>query len=362
MVALFYKTLEDKFRGSRDLIKSRLQIYKAFIEPIKAIYPKAQILDLGCGRGEWLEYVTELGFLAEGVDLDENMLEEGKKLGFNVHIDNAISFLKKLPNESYAVISAFHFVEHITFDDLQTLVEQSLRVLQPGGLLLMETPNPENIIVGTLEFYIDPTHEKPIPPNLLAFLPEYYGFLKTKILRLQEAKNLAHSQNISLTDVLCNVSPDYAVIAQKKHLLEKSNDILSILQINEAFEIEYGITLTQLMMKYDEQNLTRQKCLELDLAELKEQIDNLKNKCGANHELESIYKSFSWKITRPLRKIKSLCRHLLFLIDELTLNKKKHRLSPSKTKSNIEPSKNYISFRTMKIYDAIHKAQIKRRN
>lgn len=83
-----------------------------------------------------------------------------------------------------------HIVEHIPFEDIQTLVQEAFRVLTPAGLLILETPNPENIQVATSGFYIDPTHTRPIPSQLLSFLPEYYGFKRTKILRLQEENNL----------------------------------------------------------------------------------------------------------------------------------------------------------------------------
>ena len=85
----------------------------------------------------------------------------------------------------------------------------------PGGLLIMETPNPENIVVATRNFYLDPTHQRPIPPMLLAFVAEYAGFARVKTLRLQESKELVNKGDVSLQDVFAGASPDYAVVAQK---------------------------------------------------------------------------------------------------------------------------------------------------
>ncbi len=82
----------------------------------------------------------------------------------------------------------------------------------------METPNPENIVVATRDFYLDPTHQRPIPPQLLSFLPEFYGFARTKIIRLQESKDLEMRADLTLQDVLSGASPDYAVVAQKERL------------------------------------------------------------------------------------------------------------------------------------------------
>ncbi|MDF1757097.1 MAG: class I SAM-dependent methyltransferase [Legionellaceae bacterium] len=242
--ANFYKSFEDKYRGSRELIKSRLQVYKPFIKSIQDIYPNSKTIDLGCGRCEWLEILTQSGFKATGVDRDENMLSLGVELGLDVHCANALDFLKNVDDNSQSIVSAFHLVEHIEFEELQTLVFEALRVLRPGGLLIMETPNPENIVVGTCAFYMDPTHKRPIPPNLLAFLPEYYGYKNYKILRLQESKDLMKSLRFKLMDVLNGASPDYAVIAQK----DAESDLLNI--TNSAFEKNYGLTLEQLAATY----------------------------------------------------------------------------------------------------------------
>jgi O-antigen chain-terminating methyltransferase len=118
-------------------------------------------------------------------------------------------------------------------------------VLKPAGLLILETPNPENIVVSTTNFYLDPTHQRPIPPQLLAFLPEHYGFCRTKIMRLQESREIVENQAPTLLNVLNGASPDYAVVAQKEALPE----------LLEAFDTmfarEYGLSLDALVMRYE---------------------------------------------------------------------------------------------------------------
>jgi O-antigen chain-terminating methyltransferase len=243
----FYRAFEDRHRGSRELIKSRLQIYVPFIQPLLAQYPGGHAVDLGCGRGEWLELGTELGLSTTGVDLDDGMLAACRERGLNVITGDGLALLKSLPDDSQVVVSGFHFAEHIPFDSLQALVKEALRVLQPGGLLILETPNPENIAVGTCHFYLDPSHQRPIPPQLLAFLPEYQGFARTKILRLQESPDLSGDAAVGLTDVLTGVSPDYAVVAQKSaepHVLATTGPV---------FQREYGLELTTLAQRYDKQ-------------------------------------------------------------------------------------------------------------
>ena len=244
----FYSAFEERYRGPRSLIKARLQVYISFVEPLKKIYQDLKTIDLGCGRGEWLELLTELGFDAHGVDVEDQMLGPCRELHLNVQLKDALEALRSLADESQVVVSGFHIAEHISFSDLQNLVQEALRVLKPAGLLILETPNPENILVGTTNFYLDPTHIRPIPPLLLSFLPEFYGFERVKILRLQEALDIKGTPFTSLIDVLAGVSPDYSVVAQKSN----SQELLAI--FDQPFGVEYGVTLGELSEKYDQTN------------------------------------------------------------------------------------------------------------
>lgn len=247
----FYRTFEDKYRGTRELIKSRLEVYLPFIRPLLELYPNGAIVDVGCGRGEWLELTSQHGFHPQGVDIDDGMLQNCRELGLNVTMEDALVFLKKLPDESQAVISGFHIVEHLPFNQLRQLVQEAKRTLTPGGLLILETPNPENLIVGTSSFYLDPTHHRPIPPELLHFITEYYGFYRKKIVRLQEPVNLIDNPATSLMDVMRGVSPDYSIIAQKN----ASPDILQM--FDQPFNRAYGLTLQELSDRF-QQSITTQ--------------------------------------------------------------------------------------------------------
>jgi O-antigen chain-terminating methyltransferase len=241
----FYRAFEERYRGSQEQIRLRLRVYLPFIKPLIGLYGDAKAVDLGCGRGEWLELLKEEGFDARGVDLDEGMLVACKELGLNVQVGDAVGFLKELPEASQVIVSGFHLVEHIPFVDVQALVQEALRVLKPGGLLILETPNPENIVVGSSSFYLDPTHQRPIPPQLLAFLPDYYGYEKTKIVRLQESLELHSTKPPRLLDVLNGASPDYSIVARKK------GNAKILAATKKAFSKEYGLTLDNLAIRYD---------------------------------------------------------------------------------------------------------------
>ena len=316
----FYKSLEDKFRGSRDLIKERLTIYLPFLEVFKNIEQNVNVVDVGCGRGEWLQLLQENGIDAFGVDTDEGMLENAKKFGLNVKLIDAIEYLKSLDDESLYAISGFHIAEHLDFELLKELVKESFRVLKPAGLLILETPNPENIKIATCDFYLDPTHIKPIPPNLLSFLPEFYGFKRTKILRLQEDKELKNSDFVSIDKIIQGASPDYAVVAQKSAKIE------TLELFDEVFEKDYGLQIDTLMSKFEERLENMQKNINILITSknhLEEQLahTNLRSKhleeqlAHTNHrsnqvelEILSLLNSKSWKITAPLRKFADFLR------------------------------------------------------
>jgi SAM-dependent methyltransferase len=275
----FYIQFEQSFRGHREEIKSRLNIYSPFLEPLIALYPDVLAIDLGCGRGEWLEVLRDKGFKVAGVDLDEGMLEDCRAINLNVKTLDAISALNELEDESTSLVSAFHLVEHIPFDALLALVSEAQRVLKPGGLLIMETPNPENMMVGASNFYLDPTHMRPIPPGLLSFIPKYFGFHNTSVIRLQESQELRVNLAPSLKDVLFGASPDYAVIAQK----QASADLLT--HFEPAFALDLGgLTIETLASRYDQSR---------DIAAL-------------NAQINAVYNSTSWKVTKPLRALSDM--------------------------------------------------------
>ena len=241
----FYHAFEDRFRGSRELIKSRLRIYLPFVIPLKAIYDDCRVIDLGCGRGEWLELMVDEGFEAQGVDLDESMLAISNAAGLSVVKSDIIEYLQKIQDNSVEIVSGFHIIEHISSDSLQILVKETFRVLKPGGLLILETPNPENLLVSTTEFYLDPTHNKPIPPKLLYFLAEYNGFARIKLLRMQESQSISSlADDIDVTDIFFAVSPDYAVVAQKR----APDEQMSL--FDQAFNRDYGLTIDDLALLY----------------------------------------------------------------------------------------------------------------
>lgn len=266
MTVPFYRAFEDRHRGSRDLILGRLDIYVPFISPLKRLYGDRPVLDLGCGRGEWLEVLLHNDFHPIGVDLDAGMLEGCKALSLPAIQGDALEVLKSLPDESQVVVSGFHIAEHIPFGDLKELVAHALRVLKPAGLLILETPNSENIVVGTQSFYLDPTHERPIPHLLLSFLTEYSGFSRSKLLRLQESRELATASSTALMSVLGGASPDYAIVAQK------GASPVDLEHFDAVFQQDYGLSLEVLAHRFDAEAQWRHNQLQTHAHQLDESL------------------------------------------------------------------------------------------
>ena len=329
MTENFYKAFEDRYRGSRELIADRLLAYMPFVEPLKQIDKQRHIIDLGCGRGEWIELLAERGFSVLGVDIDEGMLSECVSRNLPVRTEDALHSLSGLESDSQVLVTAFHLVEHIDFGDVATLVREAMRVLLPGGILILETPNPENILVGTNEFYLDPSHRKPIPPNLLRFLADYWGFERSRVLRLNPRKKLHESPMTGIRDLLEGVGLDYAIVAQKKH-----DDESIALLFEQAFNSDPGQTVEEIAGRIDhhaneidasvhrlnrefDRFLTEQKQFRAEQEQFRAEQEQFRTEQLAklHAELErawadsahwhaqtqALLLSYSWKVTAPLR-------------------------------------------------------------
>jgi len=277
MTTQFYRAFEDRYRGSREVIKSRLRTYQPFLGALLARYPGAPALDLGCGRGEWLELLTEQGFRARGIDLDAGMLAACLERGLDASHADALAALSALPDASMAMVSAFHLVEHIPFETVRALVAEALRVLMPGGLLILETPNPENIVVGSSDFYTDPSHLRPIPPNLLAFAAEHGGFARHVLMRLQEDPQLHEDPPLGLLTVLEGASPDYSVVAQK----DAAPELLGGFDV--LFGASYGLDMKTLALRYQAQAAHHHAEIHHALGNLAERISADRASGAADH-------------------------------------------------------------------------------
>jgi len=216
----FYLAFENQFRGSRADIKQRVTVYLPFIRAAGAGKPQSPVLDLGCGRGEWLELLREKKLVGRGIDLNESMVAECRQRGFTVEQADVLEFLGSVPTKSQGAITAFHLIEHLPFPTLLKLFSESLRVLQPGGVCIFETPNPDNVQVGSNYFYSDPTHIHPLPKDYTKFVMSNAGFNRITVLPLHPAENpLPSTQDASPMESFIHQKffgdQDYAIVGHK---------------------------------------------------------------------------------------------------------------------------------------------------
>ena len=173
-----YSALEDRFRGPREEIKERFREYLRYVEE------SAPVIDLGCGRGEWLELLRESGIEARGVDSNRVQVEQCRAHGLDVTEADFLVQLRGMAAESVGAITGFHIIEHLSFNAVVGLLNEVMRVLRPGGVVVFETPNPDNVVVGSHYFYLDPTHRHPVPSELMEFVFKHQGFRDIEVLKL----------------------------------------------------------------------------------------------------------------------------------------------------------------------------------
>lgn len=212
----YYVAFEDVFRGTREDIKNRVQVYLPYVHAT-AIADSHPLLDIGCGRGEWLELLGEHGVAARGIDLNRMMVEQCLARGLTVEHADALTALRQLTAGSLGAVTGLHLIEHMPLAQRVELLDECLRVLRPGGLLILETPNPENLLVGACNFYYDPTHIQPLPPEPTLYLVKARGFGNAQILRLHPMTQAAGLQLELLPAWVQQLlgAQDYAVVARR---------------------------------------------------------------------------------------------------------------------------------------------------
>ena len=212
----FYLAFEDYFRGSEETIRDRLNYYiPVLAKKLPVTDEPSRAMDIGCGRGEWMGLLREQGYAVNGVDLNERNVARCREKGLNVTLADGIQWLRQTESKSIRLISSFHVIEHLTLSQLNSLLIEALRCLEPGGMIILETPNPENLVTAAHRFYTDPSHRNPLPPDLMEFFLKYHGFSDVEIHRLHPAdKELGDSGKETINHLLFGPQ-DYAVIARR---------------------------------------------------------------------------------------------------------------------------------------------------
>ena len=171
----------ESFRGPEEDIRDRQRHY------VLRFGGSGPVLDIGCGRGEFLEAARDAGLAASGIDLSGDCVALCRGKGLDAHKAELFAYLDSLADQSLGGIYCAQVVEHLDPHRLPDLIALFAKKLRAGGLAIIETPNPECLAIFATHFYLDPSHTRPVPARLLGFYMEEAGFGRLEVERLSPA-------------------------------------------------------------------------------------------------------------------------------------------------------------------------------
>ncbi|MFH7882693.1 MAG: class I SAM-dependent methyltransferase [Candidatus Aenigmatarchaeota archaeon] len=294
----FYLFFENKHRGSEQLIRKRLEFYEALLKCYREFSENPVSLDIGSGRGEFLEEFTKNQFNAVGIEINDNFIDIARKKGLTVIKEDALSFISRESDNKYDVISMIHVIEHLNFEYVFKLFKEVFRILKPGGCFILETPYTKNIVLGTYNFWLDPTHIRPVNVDLVRALGEYIGFSYFEYFPLQSIE-LERINQITLKHVFYAASPDISMVmikdSENKELIYKLLDELNKMKSKVSVDLD---DLLELYEKQIENEVA-------GIAELKNIIDLQRDKINEiSAHLNALLNSKIWRFYGKLSKIK----------------------------------------------------------
>lgn len=197
-----YVELERRYRGTEEEIRERIAVYRPFLEDVPG-----PVLDLGCGRGEALALLRDWGLSGRGVDASARMVQLCRERGLEAEAGDLFEVLAGLPEGSLGGVVSFHVIEHLPAPALDRLVRLAWRALRPGGVLVLETPNPLSVVVAARNFWLDPTHVRPVHPESLKLMYELAGFDPVERLDLRPFPEKDRLSEIDLTTLPAEQRP-----------------------------------------------------------------------------------------------------------------------------------------------------------
>ena len=170
-----YDSFETEFRGTEDDLLDR---YRDLASRFRGCDP---VLDVGCGRGEFLRLLAEQGVAARGVDRDAARVEEAASRGLDVMVGDAVDVLAKIEDGALGGLAMIQVIEHLTPQEAADVARLASAKVRPGGRVIIETVNPQSLYVYAHSFYLDPTHVRPVHPSYLTFVLRQAGFAEVLI-------------------------------------------------------------------------------------------------------------------------------------------------------------------------------------
>ncbi len=207
-----YSKFEDQFRGPEELIKERQKSYLDYINKQKSV------LDIGCGRGEFLELLKENGINAFGIDSNKQMVKRCLDKGLKVEYADAISYLKNYQGSLGNVFLSM-IVEHLDFKDIFTIIKTAWEKMERDSVILIETINPNSFYAQSRAYIIDPTHKNMVSPETLSYTFQKVGFRNLRIIykspvpKKQRLKFIKHQiSNKELDKILREINDNLKVL------------------------------------------------------------------------------------------------------------------------------------------------------
>ena len=176
-----YTRFAERFRGSEEYVKQGQQFYLPYFAG------RQHVLDIGCGRGEFLEMLQAAGVSGRGIDLSQESVALCRQKGLDAQVADLFPYLAGLPEGSLDGIFCSQVIEHLPPERLPELIQLAASRLQRDGVIALETPNPECLAIFATHFYLDPTHTRPVPHPLLVFYLEEFGIGGIEVRKLSPA-------------------------------------------------------------------------------------------------------------------------------------------------------------------------------
>lgn len=176
-----YGRFAERFRGTEEYVRRNVEFYKPFFSHCE------KVLDIGCGRGEFLALMRDQAVAARGIDLSEESVAQCRQKGLEAAVADLFPYLASQPEQEFDGIFSSQVVEHLDPQRLPEMIRLCAKSLRRGGLLAIETPNPECLAIFATHFYLDPTHTRPVPHPLMDFYMEEAGFGQIEVHKLSPA-------------------------------------------------------------------------------------------------------------------------------------------------------------------------------
>lgn len=215
-----YMCFEDAFRGSREEIAARQRDYLPYFEGA------SDVLDMGCGRGEFLALLRDAGVTARGVDTNADAVERCREQGLEAARSDALAYLRPLADESLGGLFSAQVVEHLEADYLMQVLGEANRVLRPGARIVLETINPASWTAFFSAFVRDVTHRHPLHPDTLSYLLRASGFVDVTVDYRAPVPDAAKLQRATVDPALA-ATPDGAALCRLAETLNQHADRLN---------------------------------------------------------------------------------------------------------------------------------------